>query len=243
MLLVGPTEYLALVGPRGGEEALVVHAGDHILELSVAVFCSHPGIEGLDTGCEDDGSDVDLFFLRRLREIDGLVLTYRFADTALLLFQVEAALVDVGDQRDCLGEVDVNCFVRRYVLIELIRVFHRAVFYTGRAARALVFLYVAGLLDQRHLEVTRFPLYAVDFSIGEDRDVGMPADLDQLGCEYSHRAVVGRKGLVELGHMAPDARRLLDQVDLEPGAREIEGGLDAADASADDHDVAEITLS
>ena len=50
MLLIGGAQYLALVGPRGGEEPLIVHAGDHVLKLSVAIFCSHLGIEGLEAG-------------------------------------------------------------------------------------------------------------------------------------------------------------------------------------------------
>jgi hypothetical protein len=71
----------------------------------------------------------------------------------------------------------------------------------------------------------------------------MPADLDQLGCEYSHGAVIRRKRLVKLGHMAPDARRFLNQVHLKTGSGKIERGLNTADPSTDDHDVAEIAVS
>ena len=70
----------------------------------------------------------------------------------------------------------------------------------------------------------------------------MPADLDQLGCEYSHGAVIGRKGLVELGHVAPDARPFFYQVDLKTGGGKIKRGLDTADPRADNHYVSEITL-
>ena len=56
----------------------------------------------------------------------------------------------------------------------------------------------------------------------------MPADLDQFGCEYSHGAVIGGEGLVELGHMAPDARRFLDQIDLKTRSGEIKRGLNTA---------------
>ena len=63
-----------------------------------------------------------------------------------------------------------------------------------------------------------------------------------LGASIHMRAVVGRKGLVELGHVAADARRLLDQVHLEAGSGKIEGGLDTADPSADDHDVSEVAF-
>ncbi len=70
----------------------------------------------------------------------------------------------------------------------------------------------------------------------------MPADLDQFGREYSHAAVVGGKGLVKLGHMTPDARRLFDQVYLETGGGKIKRGLDTADPSTNNHYIREITL-
>jgi hypothetical protein len=71
----------------------------------------------------------------------------------------------------------------------------------------------------------------------------MPADLDQLGCEYSHGAVIGGKGFVKLGHVAPDARRFLDQVNLKTCTSEVKGGLNTADPSANNHDVSKITVS
>ena len=74
------------------------------------------------------------------------------------------------------------------------------------AARALVFLDIPRFPEQCYVKVSCFSLYAVNFRIGEYFDVGMPADLDQLGCENSHRAVVGREGLVELGHVPADRR-------------------------------------
>ena len=141
-----------------------------------------------------------------------------------------------------MSEVYMDGFILRYFLIKLIRIFDRAVFYAGRTTRAFVLHDVSGLLGKGYLEVPCVSLYTVNLGIGEDLYVRMPADLDQLGCEYSHRAVIGRKGLVELGHVAPDARRPFDEVDFEAGGREIEGGLDAADPSADDHDVSEVIL-
>ncbi len=72
-------------------------------------------------------------------------------------------------------------FILRYFLIKLIRIFDRTVFYTGRTTRAFVFYDVSGLLDQSYLEVSRLPLYAVNFSIGQDYYIRMPADLDQFG--------------------------------------------------------------
>jgi hypothetical protein len=71
----------------------------------------------------------------------------------------------------------------------------------------------------------------------------MPADLDQFRCEYSHRTVIGGKGLVELSHVAPDGGRLLNQVDLKTGSGEVKRGLNATDPSTNNHNVSKITVS
>jgi hypothetical protein len=133
--------------------------------------------------------------------------------------------------------------ILRYFLVILIRVFDRAVFYTGSTTRAFALQNIPGLFSQRYLEVSYFPLYTVNLSIGEDLYVGMPADLDQLGREYSHGAVVGRESLVKLGHMAPNARRFFNQVNLKAGGGKIKGSLNTADPSTNNHDVSEITVS
>jgi hypothetical protein len=132
-------------------------------------------------------------------------------------------------------------FILRYVLIKFIRVFDRAVFCTGGTTRAFVLQNIPGLFSKRYLKVSYFSLYTVNFSIGENLYIGMPADLDQLGCEYSHGAVIGRKGLVKLGHMAPNAWRFLNQVHLKTSSGEIKRGLNTTDSSTNNHDIADIT--
>ena len=133
-------------------------------------------------------------------------------------------------------------FILRYVLIKFIRVFDRAVFCTGGTTRAFVLQNIPGLFSKRYLKVSYFSLYTVNFSIGENLYIGMPADLDQLGCEYSHGAVIGRKGLIKLSHMAPDARCLLDQVHLKTRRSEIKRGLNTADPSPNNHYVSKLTV-
>ena len=71
--------------------------------------------------------------------------------------------------------------ILRYFLIKLIRVFDRAVFYTSRTTRAFILTNIPWLFSQGYLKVSRFPLYTVNFSIGEDLYIWVPADLDQLG--------------------------------------------------------------
>ena len=136
----------------------------------------------------------------------------------------------------------MNGFILRHFLIKLIRVFHRAVFYTGRTARAFILYNVPGLLGQSYLKVSSFAFYAVDFRIRQDLDIGIPADLDQFGCENSYRAVIRGKGLVKLGHVAANGRRAVHQIDLETRSRQIERGLNSADSPSDHHDVAKMMV-
>jgi hypothetical protein len=144
-----------------------------------------------------------------LIQVDGVILTYCFANTTFLLFEVKTAFINIGDKGNGLGEIDVDGFTLRYLLIELIRVFDRAVFYTGRATPASVLQDVPGLSSQGYPKVSCFSFYTVNVSIRQDFYVGMPADLDQFGRKYSYGAVIGGKGLVKLGHMAANGRCLV----------------------------------
>jgi len=80
----------------------------------------------------------------------------------------------------------------------------RAVLGTGSTTPACIFYNVSGLFNQGYLEVSCFPFYTVNFSIGQDLYIDLPVDLDQFGCEYSHGAVVGGEGLIKLGHLAAE---------------------------------------
>ena len=91
-------------------------------------------------------------------------------------------------------------------MIVWIRDLDRAVLYAGSTTRAFVLDNVSGLFIQGDLEVSCFPFYTVNFSIGQDLYIGMPADLDQFGREYSHGAVIRGIGLVKLGHLAANGR-------------------------------------
>ena len=140
-------------------------------------------------------------------KIYGFILTDAFAYSAFLLFKIKTGIrVNISDKGNSLRIVYVYGFIGRYVLIIWIRNHDRTVFYAGRTTRAFVFYDVSWLLYQVYLEVPCFAFYTVNLSKGQDLYVGMPADLDQFGCEYSHRAIIGGKGLVKLGHMAADGR-------------------------------------
>jgi len=165
MLLVRSTQDLTLVWPGGTHQPFIVHTGHHILHLSVAISVPHLGIKCLNARRQNDRRYFYFHLLRRLVEIDGLILTDRFANTTFLLFQVKTAFINIRDQGNGLSEVDMDGFVLRYFLIKLIRVFDRAVFYTRRTTRAFALYNISGLLDQGDLEVSCFSFYTVNFSI------------------------------------------------------------------------------
>jgi len=70
------------------------------------------------------------------------------------------------------------------------------------------------VLGDFNLEVSLLTADAVYFGESDEADVGMPADLDQLGGDDSHGTFVGRKGLIELGHDPADSGGPFHQVHI-----------------------------
>jgi hypothetical protein len=221
MLLVGSTQYLTFVWPGSAHQPFIVHTGYHVLKLSIAIFIPHLRIKWLKARRQNDRPYIYFYLLRRLIEIYGLILTDCFANTTFLLFKVKTAFINISDKGNGLSEVYMDGFILRYFLIKLIRVFDRAVFYAGGTTRAFALYNISGLFNQGYLEVSCFPYDTVNFSIRQDLYIGIPADLDQFGREYSDGAVIGGKGLVKLGHMAANGRCLVDQVNLKTSSGKI----------------------
>src|SRR3990172_3387505 len=71
----------------------------------------------------------------------------------------------------------------------------------------------------------------------------MSAAFQELRRFNAHGAVVRGKGLIKLGHLAADGRRLVDQVNLEARVGKIKSGLNTADPTADDHNISEILFA
>ena len=76
----------------------------------------------------------------------------------------------------------------------------------------------------------------LDFGVGDQIDIQVPADLDQLGRDNSHRAFVGGKGLVQLCHPTSDGRPFFEQMDVVPRIGEVQGCLHAGNPTADHQD-------
>ncbi len=160
------------------------------------------------------------------------------ADLAFPFLEVQAGFgVHVGDQGHRLRKVDVNGLARGQVLIEGIGNLDRAVIHADVAARAFLLDDVSGLFDQGDLEVSRLSFDPVDFGIGQDLDIGIPRAFDELGGLDAHGAVIGGEGLVQLGHLAAERRRFVDQIDPETRIGQIKSGLNAADPTADNQNI------
>ncbi len=112
---------------------------------------------------------------------------------------------------------------------------HRADLGTITAAGALIHINVARMDPYPHREIARFPSDSEHLAIRQQLDVPMTATVHQLGADDAHSAVISRKGLIQLGHVATDGRFLLHQIDLVTGLGQIQGGLDASNAPTDDH--------
>ena len=112
------------------------------------------------------------------------------------------------------------------------RVAHRADRPAVAAAGALGGVHAARPLAHLGHEMARLALQRGHVGHRQHVDVVVAHALDQFRRDDAGGAVAGGEGLVEAGHAAADRRAFLDQVDAEPGRREIQRGLDAGDAAA-----------
>ena len=94
---------------------------------------------------------------------------------------------------------------------------------------------VAGFLKELYREISRFACNLLNFGQGQKLDVQVPADLDQLGRNNSHRAFIRRESLVQLRHDAADRRLFFDQIDVIAAIGKIERRLHPCNPASDYH--------
>jgi hypothetical protein len=111
MLLVRGTQYFTLVWPGGAHQPFIVKTGYYVLHLSVAIFIPRFGIKWLKARRKNDRPYTYSYLLRCLIEINCLILTYCFANTTFLLFQVKTAFINIRDERNGLSEIDMDGFI------------------------------------------------------------------------------------------------------------------------------------
>ena len=99
--------------------------------------------------------------------------------------------------------------------IEFILDRDRTLFRTGAAAGTEIFVYVTGFFAHLELKRTHFTAHLFNLAVGQEIDFGMPTGIQQLGRENSDGAIVSGKGLIQLGHLAANARQRLHQMNLD----------------------------
>ena len=164
-------------------------------------------IKGLEPGCQNSGPhlDGDLFFL--LFKIDRPGGTKFFTGLAFSLLEVDAVFLINGIlQGYCLGITYIGCLALDESLVVFIVHFFGTLLRACVTGNAFVHVDVARMPGDLHVEIAWFPGDGSDFGKGQKLNVEMPADLDQFGRDNSHGAIIGREGLVQLGHDPTNGR-------------------------------------
>jgi hypothetical protein len=123
-----------------------------------------------------------MVMLCAVSEIDGLGRTKLFTSLALAVFKIDAVgRVDGVFEWYSLivGHIDRLAFNEFFVkgIMDLLWAFFRA----QTARNALVHLHIARVLQHLDGEKTFMARNVSDLTLGEQLDIGMPADLDQFG--------------------------------------------------------------
>ena len=87
-----------------------------------------------------------------------------------------------------------------------IRSYYAGTFFgAGTAGDTFFHVHVSRALRQIDFKIAFLTLNAFDLRKGQQFDIDVPADLDQFRRDNSHCAIVGREGLVQLGHYTADS--------------------------------------
>ena len=237
LFLVRRPDHVALEGPGRGQDPLKLHAGDDVGEGAVMVGLVAGGVKGLEAHRQNDGPYGDILVQVLLGEIHrpgGAKFFAGFAFAALLEINAGVFVYGIlGGHR--LGIAQVSRFTLGQAQVVFIGHFLRAFLGAQAAGNALGHIDIARHLAHLDREITRLAADADDLGRGHDLDVNMPADLDQLGRDNSHGAVIGGEGLVQLRHNPANGRFLLHQVNKISGIGQIQSRLHPGDAAADNH--------
>ena len=173
---------------RSRQDPFKVHAGYHILEIGVLIGIPFGGIKGLKAGCHDDAADIEIQNGLFLIKVNGVIFAELFACLAFtLLSSVYGLEVQTGTsingvlQGNGLGKRNIYGLAFVHAHVEFVGYLLRALGGADPASHALVFIDIPRMLDDLNLKVSLFTADAVYLGEGDEIDVGVPADLDQLG--------------------------------------------------------------
>ena len=163
---------MATIGSAGGKHALVLEAGDHVRNFSVAVKIQAGGIKGGVAGRKDDGPDININDFFPVIKVDGPGGTEFFAGSAFTLDGVNAIQgIDDVFEGNGLTVKNKGCLAVGNAEVIIIRYGFRAFFGANAAGDAFVHIDVAGFLFDRHRKIADLPGNVDDFGTGEDFDV------------------------------------------------------------------------
>ena len=160
------------------------------------------GIEDLETRRQDDRAHT--YFLKAR----FVVVPHRPGQTDLFTQAATqaGAPVDHVSPGNGLGIRDIRGGAAVQAEVELIDRLGGAGALAVAASRAALRQDIARLILQDRQKISGLTRQSIQLRTGNDLQVVVPADLDQLGRDNSHGAVVGGKGLVDLRHGAADGR-------------------------------------
>jgi hypothetical protein len=194
------------------------------------------GIESSKTQGQDEGAHRNFAFRIGLGKVHRSGGAELLAGSTGALHKMEANVSINGIlQGNCLGVKNIRGFSETKSQVKGIGHLDFTFLGTQAAGNTFIRVNVTGPPLQLHVKPTRLSGYPGDFREGVELDVVMPADLDQLGRQNSHGAVIGGKGLIQLRHGPADGRLLFHQMYKIAGVGQIQGGLHAGDAAAHYH--------
>jgi len=141
--------------------------------------------------------------------------------------------VNSENRGDALGKIFIYGLALPDSSVKHVNSHGRAFFRARPAAGAQIFVHVAGFPLHANFEIASFTADSLDFAVGEKIYFGMPTDIQQLRRENSDSAIIGGERLVELGHSSANAREPFHHMHLDSHFRQVQGGLNSGDPSAD----------
>jgi len=187
------------------DETLKLEAREHVFEAGVAVLIHFSGIVGFHTRGHDNGTHFFHHFLIGHVEIDATLVTglHTLGTHDRIVAQAFVG-IDHISRWNRLRKRRVNRLPGRKTQIELIGAHYGADLGAFATCRAFLFVDVAGLFDDPHIEVADVALYFNHFTECIKLDTRMPTDIRHLRPQNSNGAVHGWKGLIQLSHCAPN---------------------------------------
>ena len=165
------------VRTRCTQNPLEFLAGDDIGEFAIAQKFEMGGIIPLTAGGQNDRADGQRGFPFDLVVLDGLGHAHVFAETA-----ADAGVgIDAEGQRNGLGIFDKSGPSVVEPLVVAVDGRDRTMPGALATSRTLDWIDVPRMVDQGNRKISRLPFDGFDFTVGDDIDVQMPADLDQFG--------------------------------------------------------------